>query len=177
MTFYNLDKDQVDHLLSDLGYKLPDDYLAKNLDYYLARTSHGSTLSRVVHAQLALMAGNEDLSWKLYSDALASDYNDIQGGTTAEGIHAGVMAGTILIAITAYAGIDLRQEMLQINPKLPRQWKSMKFNFNFKNVHYQMTITTDKVNILADRNSAIVIFGKWQEVISGQSAEFENKPN
>ena len=69
MTFYNLDKEKVDHILTDLGYQLPSDYLAKNLAYYLARTSHGSTLSRVVHAQLADMAGDEELSWKLYSDA------------------------------------------------------------------------------------------------------------
>lgn len=177
MTFYNLDKNQVDQIFSDLGYNLPDDYLTRNLEYYLARTSHGSTLSRVVHAQLALMAGKTDLSWELYSDALASDYNDIQGGTTAEGIHAGVMAGTILIAFTAYGGVDLREDTLQINPKLPRQWKSMKFNFNFKNVHYQVTVKTDKVNILANRNTAVVIFGKKQELTAEKPAEFKNNPS
>jgi len=37
-------------------------------------------------------------SWDLYLEALTSDYIDIQGGTTKEGIHAGVMAGTVLMA-------------------------------------------------------------------------------
>jgi hypothetical protein len=38
----------------------------------------------VVHAQLANMVGDESLSWELYYDALESDYNDIQGGTTSD---------------------------------------------------------------------------------------------
>jgi len=85
-----LKKEEVDALLADMGYNLPEDYLEKNLRFYLARTSHGSTLSRVVHAQLANMVGDESLSWELYYDALESDYNDIQGGTTGEApLHCG----------------------------------------------------------------------------------------
>nr|WP_159084381.1 hypothetical protein [Dongshaea marina] len=79
MTFYNLHPQKIDEILGDLNYQLPENYLEKNLEYYLARTSHGSTLSRVVHAQLAQMVRNETLSWDLFLDALGSDYNDIQG--------------------------------------------------------------------------------------------------
>jgi len=160
MTFYNLDKVQVDHILSDLGYLLPSDYLAKNLEYYLARTSHGSTLSRVVHAQLAEIAGDKELSWKLCFNALTSDYNDIQGGTTAEGIHAGVMAGTVMIALNTYAGVDLRGEVLSIKPSLPKQWKKMEFNLQFKGVDYSLAISSDTMNIRASKNVEIWVNGK-----------------
>jgi len=97
MTFYNLPQEEVTHILEKLGHRPAAGYLRQNLEYYLHRTSHGSTLSRVVHAQLANMIGEKQLSWQLYMDALTSDYNDIQGGTTGEGIHAGVMAGTVLV--------------------------------------------------------------------------------
>ena len=63
MTFYNLEKSEVDSLLAGLGYKLPADYLQRNLEYYFGRTSHGSTLSRIVHARLASIAGNREMSW------------------------------------------------------------------------------------------------------------------
>jgi trehalose/maltose hydrolase-like predicted phosphorylase len=155
MTFYNLDKEQVDHILEEMGYTLPEDYLEKNLRYYLARTSHGSTLSRVVHAQLANIIGDEQLSWDLYFDALTSDYNDIQGGTTAEGIHTGVMAGTIMIAITTFAGIDLRGDVLKITPALPERWKKMTFNLRFKGVVYQFDISTGMIKISADKETVI----------------------
>src|SRR5699024_2802215 len=42
MIFYNFGKDQVDTILDDLNYQLPEDYVTSNLHYYLARTSHGS---------------------------------------------------------------------------------------------------------------------------------------
>ncbi len=93
MTFYNIDPSVVKGILSDMGYKLPNDFLERNFDYYIQRCSHGSTLSRVVHAYLASLIGRKQLTWDLYNDALQSDYVDIQGGTTAEGIHMGVMTG------------------------------------------------------------------------------------
>lgn len=156
MTFYNLNKETVDKILNDLDYKVPIDYLEKNLDYYLKRTSHGSTLSRVVHAQLAKLIGNDDLSWELYSGALSSDYNDIQGGTTAEGIHAGVMAGTIMIGLSTFAGIDIRGEVLTVNPKLPNNWKSIAFNMDFKGVNYDINVNHDLVEITPNQDSIII---------------------
>lgn len=149
MTFYNLSEEEVTSTLNKLGYKLSDDYLAKNLQYYLKRTSHGSTLSRVVHALLASMSGDEELSWNMYQDALASDFNDIQGGTTGEGIHVGVMAGTVMIALTTYAGIHLNGENLEINPNLPDLWKKMDFNMKFKGTGYQFSIGKENLTVMA----------------------------
>ena len=140
MTFYNLEKEEVDDLLKEMGYRLPEDYLQKNLKYYLARTSHGSTLSRVVHAQLAQMTGDTELSRELYADALASDYNDIQGGTTGEGIHAGVIAGTVMIALNTYAGINLRKEQLEVHPHLPESWEELSCRLQFKGERYEVKV-------------------------------------
>ncbi|KPK87199.1 MAG: beta-phosphoglucomutase, partial [Bacteroides sp. SM23_62_1] len=108
MTFYNIDQDEVHQIITEMGYTIPDDLLWRNFQYYIQRTSHGSTLSRVVHALLANMIGEKQLGWKFYMEALNSDYIDIQGGTTAEGIHAGVMGATVLLALISYAGINLR---------------------------------------------------------------------
>jgi trehalose/maltose hydrolase-like predicted phosphorylase len=167
MTFYNLDKKQVDHILSDLGYKLPEDYLKKNMEYYLARTSHGSTLSRVVHAQLANMIGDRQMSWDLYADALSSDFNDIQGGTTAEGIHAGVMAGTIMIAISTYAGIDLRGDVLSVKPDLPDNWKAMRFKLTYKEIRFTFDISHELFSIKADQDTTIVFNGNEHRLMGG----------
>ena len=171
MTFYNLEKEEVDALLTDMGYELPEDYLQKNLDYYLKRTSHGSTLSRVVHAQLAQMTGDKNLSWELYSDALSSDYNDIQGGTTGEGIHAGVMAGTIMIALTTYAGIRMKKEMLEIQPQLPEGWENIRFQMQFKGIHYTFDVDNNRVKVKADKEVKVKIFGKEVSLKKGAVSE------
>ncbi|MBT4551378.1 beta-phosphoglucomutase family hydrolase [bacterium] len=99
MIFYTLGKEEVEKIIKDLGYKVEADLLKKNFYYYIERTSHGSTLSKVVHSYLANIIGETELSRELYKEALESDYVDIQGGTTGEGIHTGVMAGTILLAM------------------------------------------------------------------------------
>ncbi|MFP4367711.1 MAG: beta-phosphoglucomutase family hydrolase, partial [Bacteroidales bacterium] len=111
MSFYNLGRDTVTAIINKLGYKLPEDYMEKNFEYYLKRCSHGSTLSRLVHAYIAARIGKDELSWEYFNQALMSDYIDIQGGTTAEGIHTGVMGGTVLMAITAFGGLNIQDEM------------------------------------------------------------------
>jgi len=172
MTFYNLEKSEVDSLLAGMGYSLPADYLQRNLEYYFGRTSHGSTLSRIVHARLASIAGNREMSWKLYSEALASDYVDIQGGTTAEGIHAGVMAGTVLIALSTFAGIAFDQEVLSLQPSLPDAWDSLSFGLSFKGTRYNFEITKTHITINATKASEILVRNKKLSLTADHNTVF-----
>ncbi len=165
MTFYNLDKEEVDKILHRLNYKLPESYLEKNLGYYLARTSHGSTLSRVVHAQLANMIDDKRLSWELYSQALSSDFIDLQGGTTGEGIHTGVMAGTIMVALFSYAGVNLKHDIPRISPQLPKHWRKLSFSFHFRGIKFYCEVFQDKVNISFTGKEKTSIFINQKEVI------------
>lgn len=160
MTFFNLEKQEVDEIFEKLGYQLPKNYLEKNLDYYLARTSHGSSLSRVVHGQLANIIDDDKLSWKLFSEALGSDYSDIQGGTTGEGIHTGVMASTVMVALTNYAGINLHKEKLEIQPQLPNHWKTIRFNMVFRGVRFNLHISKTEMSITSNKNTSLTILGK-----------------
>jgi trehalose/maltose hydrolase-like predicted phosphorylase len=132
----------------NLGYKIPQDYVERNFDYYLQHCSHGSTLSRLVHAHIAAKLGEADLSWELYQQALKSDFVDIQGGTTGEGIHAGVMGGTVLMAMTAYAGLDMKNEVLHINPVLPAHWRDISFRFTYRGSDYIIDVGHHEVKIL-----------------------------
>jgi beta-phosphoglucomutase family hydrolase len=141
MVFYNLGNEEVTRMIETMGYEVPDDYIKKNFDYYIERTSHGSTLSRLVHARLAFQAGLTDTAWELYMDALESDLNDIQGGTTGEGIHCGVMAGTIYDTLVAFAGLDLSGDVPALQPSLPAGWKSMEFEFGFRGDRCHVTIS------------------------------------
>jgi beta-phosphoglucomutase family hydrolase len=147
MLFYNLPPETVTSLITNMGYQLPKDYIKRNLEYYIQRTSHGSTLSRVVHAYLATLIGKDDLAWELYRDALTSDFNDIQGGTTAEGIHNGVMAGTVMIALKAYGGLNLYGDIPEIHPNLPEPWRSLSFSFGFRNERYSCIIEDQEAHL------------------------------
>ncbi|MCK4920031.1 MAG: HAD-IA family hydrolase [Bacteroidales bacterium] len=147
MTYYNLEETVIEDIIRYLGYPTIENRLSKNFHYYLPRTSHGSTLSKVVHAYMAKLTGNKKICWDMYNEALLSDYNDIQGGTTAEGIHAGVMGGTVLSALTIFGGINWHGDALRIDPVLPDNWKVLSFNFKFKSEDYSFRVSKDSLEI------------------------------
>jgi beta-phosphoglucomutase family hydrolase len=150
MTFYNLSVDEVARILNGAGHSTEQDLLRANFDYYFKRTSHGSTLSRLVHSYLANLIGDRELSWQLYMDALKSDYVDIQGGTTKEGIHTGVMAGTAVLALKSYAGLNVNGEQVEIDPCLPTAWREVRFNVGFRGDRYYFEVTPKHLRVRVD---------------------------
>jgi Glycosyl hydrolase family 65 central catalytic domain len=109
MLFYLLSADELGDLFARLGYDFDEDTIPRAIDYYLDRTSHGSILSRVVHAWV-LARSDRSRSWQFVLEALESDVSDTQGGTTSEGIHLGAMAGTLDLLQRCYTGLEVRED-------------------------------------------------------------------
>ena len=78
MLRYLLPSDELQDLLSGLGYHVTAEQLAQTVDYYLARTVDGSTLSGVVTSWV-LARQNPAEAWRCLLAALNSDVADIQG--------------------------------------------------------------------------------------------------
>lgn len=152
MLFYLLSSDELKSIITDLGYSIGDQTLKQNFDYYFNRTSHGSTLSLIVHSALAYIVNYDKIGREMFQQSLVSDYCDIQGGTTGEGIHTGVMAGSVLHVIKIYAGIDFSKKQLQINPVLPRTWKKISFDLFFRKAWYNFDITSDRIKIIISKD-------------------------
>ncbi|MFH9979202.1 glycoside hydrolase family 65 protein [Streptomyces sp. NPDC017179] len=102
-------------LFRRLGYDLDDDVWRRTVDYYLRRTSHGSTLSGLVHS-LVLARARRAETWQYVQEALEADIADIQGGTTGEGIHLGAMAGTLDLVQRGLTGLETREDALWLDP-------------------------------------------------------------
>jgi alpha,alpha-trehalase len=150
MLFYVLNYDELKNIFKRLGQPFSRDIFKKNYEYYIRRTSHGSTLSLVVHAYVAELLGNEQQSVQFLNDALKSDLRDIQGGTTQEGIHAGVMGGTINLLLRCFAGLSILQDRIALDPKLPGGWEKIKFHIRYRDVWFHMTITQTTIEIMPE---------------------------
>lgn len=98
-----------------LGYELDDDTWHRTVDYYLGRTSHGSTLSGLVHGWV-LARGRRQDAWEYCREALEGDIADLQGGTTEEGVHLGAMAGTLDLVQRGLTGMETRGGALWFDP-------------------------------------------------------------
>jgi len=143
MMFYVLGNKEVERIFHQLGYPFDDSTIEKNIHYYLERTSHGSTLSRMVYSSL-LDRIDRNLSWELFNAALRSDYVDIQGGTTAEGIHLGSMCGSVGIVHDCYAGISASEDGVSIEPNLPDKFRRISLNMKYRGRWLSITVTRDK---------------------------------
>ncbi|MGW5470094.1 glycoside hydrolase family 65 protein [Streptomyces chartreusis] len=106
---------ELRNLFRRLGYDLDDVLWRRTVDYYLRRTSHGSTLSGLVHG-LVLARVRRAEAWSYVQEALEADIADIQGGTTAEGIHLGAMAGTLDLVQRGLTGLETREDALWLDP-------------------------------------------------------------
>lgn len=168
MAYYVLNIKEVDQILNQLGYHMPKEYLTKNIQYYLNRTTHGSTLSRIVYSVLTEMDDNMDQSWSLFSQALFSDYYDIQGGTTAEGIHLGVMGATLMIETRNYGGVDSLGREINLHPNLPAEWHSISFKQLIRGHWYDFVITQSQIHVTADADSTVQFKGKPVELKANQ---------
>jgi trehalose/maltose hydrolase-like predicted phosphorylase len=102
-------------LFHRLGYDVDDEVWRRTVDYYLQRTSHGSTLSGLVHGLVLARARRAD-AWSYVHEALEADIADIQGGTTGEGIHLGAMAGTLDLVQRGLTGLETREDALCLDP-------------------------------------------------------------
>lgn len=102
-------------LFRRLGYDLDDATWRRTVDYYLHRTSHGSTLSGLVHGWVLARVRRAE-AWKFVQEALVGDVADIQGGTTEEGIHLGAMAGTVDLVQRGLPGLETREDALWLDP-------------------------------------------------------------
>jgi alpha,alpha-trehalase len=150
MLFYLFSSEKLSGLFERLGYPFQYETIPNNIDYYLKRTSHGSTLSRVAHSWV-LARSDRSRSWRLFKEALESDVSDIQGGTTPEGIHLGAMAGVMDLIHRAYTGIETREDVLWFNPCLPEELERLRMQLRYRGHSLQVEITQAKLKVSALR--------------------------
>ncbi|MCB2102426.1 MAG: glycoside hydrolase family 65 protein [Rhodobacterales bacterium] len=175
MLFYLFSADRLTRLFARLGYALDADIAKRNIDYYMARTSHGSTLSNVVHA--AVLAPHDlDRAWAMYMKALQSDVRDIQGGTTREGIHLGAMAGTADLLQRGFMGQEDRDGVLLFNPTLPQSVRGLAYCLHYRGRLLDVTVDQGTLILsLGEGSPAALRVGVGdavRELLPGQETRF-----
>ena len=150
MLFFLLSSDELGVILERLGYTFDPDSIPRTIDYYVQRTSHGSTLSRVVHSWV-LARSDRERSWEFFEDALHSDLKGGQGGTTAEGIHLGAMAGTVDLLQRCYLGIETRDDVIWFNPLLPTEVRSLTLDIRYRTRWLNLTVTDGQFSVEVEK--------------------------
>jgi alpha,alpha-trehalase len=156
MLFYLLSAEELERLITGLGYPFDPGSIPRTIDYYAERTTHGSTLSRVVSSWV-LARRDRQRSWSLFEQALKADLSDGGSGTTHEGIHLGAMAGTVDLVQRGYTGIEPRGDALHLNPCLPDQLRAMKLRIRYRNQLLMLEISRTHLKITSEKDHARTI--------------------
>ncbi len=179
MLFYLFSREEIERIFGRLGYPFEPDMIFRNIQYYMQRTSHGSTLSWVAHAWV-LARADRQRSWQLALKALDSDISDIQGGTTPEGIHLGAMAGTVDLLQRCYTGVELRPGALILNPRLPEEVTALEASLRYRRQILDLRITQDELRVSSRMVTAspiaVAYRGQSREISPGQTHVFKLIP-
>ena len=176
MLFYLLSAEELRELFARMGYRFTPEQIPKTVDYYLHRTSHGSTLSGVVHAWV-LARGNRARAMRYFQQVLASDVADIQGGTTAEGIHIAAMAGSIDLLQRCFTGLETRSDRLILNPMWPESLGALRMPIYYRGYRLHLTVVGRSAEISVDPADhppiEVECRGRVQTLTPGTSLRFE----
>lgn len=162
--------------LEFLGYPFDPAALNRTVEYYMARTSHGSTLSAVVHAWV-LSNRDRAASWRFFEEALNGDIADVQGGTTAEGVHLGAMAGAVDLVQRCYPGLELAEDVLRLEPRLPDKLAGLEFQFRYRD-HWGIALRCTHGDVRVALASStqppitVVLDGQEQALAPGETWRF-----
>jgi alpha,alpha-trehalase len=146
MLFYLFSAEELTNIFERLGYAFDPETIPKNVEYYVQRTSDGSTLSHIVRSWVEARTDREG-SWQYFLNALGADIDDIQGGTTAEGIHLGAMAGTVDILHRCYTGFETRGDVLHFAPTLPRDVHKLSVTIRYRQQRIVVTIDQETLSL------------------------------
>jgi trehalose/maltose hydrolase-like predicted phosphorylase len=164
MLFYVFSADELAELFRGLDYPFDGDMIPRSVAYYDARSSHGSTLSRVVHAWV-LARSDRARSTRYFAEALQSDVSDIQQGTTAEGVHLGAMAGTVDLLQRVSTGIEITGDVLRFNPRLPEGLARLDMRIRYRGHSLDLHLKRETLTVRGrERGIAPIRLGVGNEI-------------
>jgi trehalose/maltose hydrolase-like predicted phosphorylase len=176
MLFYLLSADELRELLGELGYPLEPEMIPGTIEYYLSRTSHGSTLSALVHSWV-LARAHRDQSLEYFKLLLESDVADVQGGTTPEGIHLAAMAGSVDLLQRCFTGLETRGGVLRFNPQWPEKLGTFTCRLRFRGSDIMVRISSTRLRVSAASGDIPEIqvgcHDEWLPLRPGESVEFK----
>ncbi|MBP8296864.1 MAG: beta-phosphoglucomutase family hydrolase [Burkholderiales bacterium] len=175
MLFYLFSAEELGELFERLGYPFPRETIPRNIAYYAGRSSHGSTLSRVVDAWV-LARSDRPRAMDFFAEALQSDVMDIQQGTTAEGIHLGAMAGTVDQVQRVSTAIEVRGDVLWLHPELPEEMERLDMRIRYRGHSLDLRLTRGALTIRGRAGAAapiaLCVDGRDYEFVSGTTRVF-----
>ncbi|OQB22354.1 MAG: Nigerose phosphorylase [Firmicutes bacterium ADurb.Bin182] len=131
-----------------------DETVERNWRFYEPRTEHGSSLSACMYALTACRINRPDLAWEYFMRTASIDFagggKHWAGDIYIGGTHPAANGGAWMIAVLGFAGLSVKNGEISLNPRLPKQIKSLRFPVTLKGKRVTVTVTEDGWNVKPD---------------------------
>jgi alpha,alpha-trehalose phosphorylase len=117
-----------------------------NFDYYDLLTTGDSSLSSAVQATVAARIGYEAKALDYLRHTAFIDLADLQGNTR-DGLHLASAGGVWMALVRGFGGLRVTDETLVLDPKLPEDWKSLRFSLAYRGSRLVVTTSSDGVTL------------------------------
>jgi maltose phosphorylase len=136
-----------------------------NYAFYEPRTIHESSLSPSVHSILALELGRYDEAYNFFKFATRIDLDNYNRNTN-EGLHTTALAAAWMNIVYGYGGLRSDGPQLQLNPVLPKEWKSLEFGVRVRSsvVRVKLTPQTTSIKTVSGPALKLQVWGAEYEI-------------
>ncbi|MEM9051653.1 MAG: family 65 glycosyl hydrolase domain-containing protein [Bacteroidota bacterium] len=147
-----------------------EETIRENFLYYEPRTVHESSLSPCVHVVLAAKLGMYDKAYEMYLRTARLDLDDYNHEAD-EGLHITSMAGTWMAVVEGFGGKRIKNGVLSLDPMIPEQWTSYRFNTVYRETVLSISVNGDGVNVKNESGDTcdILVYGKSVSVPEGET--------
>ncbi len=135
--------------------------LAADLDHYLPRTAHGSSLSPSAHAYALARAGRTAEALALLRLAAAVDLEDLTE-TTAGGLHLANLGGIWQAVVHGFGGVGPDRRgggALAVDPHLPDEWGELRIGVRWQGVPVRLRLRSDGVHVACAAPVVVAVAG------------------
>ncbi|WP_179865394.1 glycoside hydrolase family 65 protein [Bacillus sp. AFS017336] len=129
------------YLLEDL---FNQDVKRANWNYYEPKTLHDSSLSLSTHCVLACDMQDDQMAYELFRRAAEIDLGPNMK-TSDHGIHAASLGGIWQCVVNGFGGVRMLNGELRISPRIPVDWESLEFSFNWHGDELKVAATHEEV--------------------------------
>lgn len=146
--------------------------VARDVDYYEARTVRDSSLSACVQAVVCAQAQHPDLAYRYLRESALTDLADVRGDTV-KGLHMASVGGTWLAFAAGLGGLREDADDLELSPLLPSQLVRMRYRVRWRDRLLDVETTGQGTTITmlrGDEPVDVIVDGVRLEVAPGRPA-------
>ncbi|AUC83572.1 glycoside hydrolase family 65 protein [Lacinutrix sp. Bg11-31] len=125
--------------------------LKRHFDFYEPFTVHESSLSPCVHSIQAAKLNQMDQAYTFYLRTSRLDLDDYNK-EVEEGLHITSMAGTWMSIVEGFGGMRIKNDMLNFEPRIPKEWDAYSFKVNFRDQILKVNVSQSETTFKLEGN-------------------------